>query len=395
MTNSIHTTQGHTTQGHSTQGHSTQGHTRHLAAIYGLMHALVDWCTVTAIFRASGVSDSDTFGPFELVLGYDLLAFGLQLPLGMVVDRLRVVRAALISGLILTFGGLLLIEHAPVATMLVAGIGNALFHLGAGAFVLVAAQGRAAPAGVFVAPGALGLGLGMWMGRDADLAIWPLVALLAIALAVALRLRNPRTDGSEQPARPVGSGTQARLTLWWSVLGLLVASIMVRSFVGFAGGRGCPPGLLLAFGIPIAGFVGKLVGGLISDRIGWLETSVGALLLSAPILAFAGHTPAGLLPGLVVFQVTMPVTLTAAYLLFPRSPATAFGLPCLGLIVGSLPTFFDEPDQVYSQPLFLGLILASAAACYGALRWLGVGRAYRGLDERPGVSPLASSRPFV
>ncbi len=364
-----------------------------LPIVYGAMHLLVDLTTVTAITRAAGFAEGDVLGPFGLVLGYDLLAFGLQLPLGYVVDRLGALRGALLAGLMLSGVGLALVPHSAAATMVVAGVGNALFHLGAGALVLVGARGRAAPAGVFVAPGALGLGLGMALGRAADLPTWPLFLALAAAMVTAWRVRNPRAQNPLKFNDPAATTfiPNERAALWWTVLGLLLASVMVRSFVGFAGARGCPKSLVLLMGIPLAGFLGKTLGGLVSDRIGWLETSVGALLLSAPMIAFTGATPWGLLPGLVIFQATMPVTLTAAYLLMPRYPATAFGLPCLGLVVGALPTFFDDMG-VYARALFLALILGSALACWLALRGLGIARGYRRIGQiAPAVDGLAGA----
>jgi hypothetical protein len=82
-------------------------------------------------------------------------------------------------------------------------------------------------------------------------------------------------------------------------------------------------------------------------------------------------------PALLIFQATMPVTLTAVYLLFPARPATAFGLPCLGLIAGALPTFFPAGRHLYGSHSFLVLILLSALAMLIALWLLGV-RTHRG-----------------
>jgi hypothetical protein len=40
------------------------------------------------------------------------------------------------------------------------------------------------------------------------------------------------------------------------------------------------------FGVAAAAFAGKAFGGILSDRFGWIKISVGALLISAPLLAF-------------------------------------------------------------------------------------------------------------
>ena len=154
----------------------------------------------------------------------------------------------------------------------------------------------------------------------------------------------------------------------------LLVSVAVRSFVGFGGPYEVPKTVTMKVGLPLAGFAGKLAGGFVADRAGWLETSVVALLVSAPLIAFAGSSPSIMLGGLLLFQTTMPVTLVAVYLLLPTRPATAFGLPCLALIAGALPTFYPAGQQLYGAHTFLALILTSAVAVVVGLRLLGVRR---------------------
>jgi MFS transporter, FSR family, fosmidomycin resistance protein len=352
-----------------------------LAAVYGAMHMAVDFATVTSVYRAARsvglgaglpVAGGLGLGPFELVLGYDLMAFGLQLPLGILTDLLKGARIALVGGLVLALAGLCAIPVSAVATMVLAGLGNALFHLGAGAVVLSAAQGRAGPAGVFVAPGALGLGLGIWFGRTGVAPAWPIAGLVVAGLVASFFLRHPEPEGV--PLAPAHTpANELKRAAWLAVLALLVVSVGIRSFVGFAGTYQCnKTSLLIMAGVPVAGFLGKLFGGFVSDRLGWIDTTVGALLVSAPLIAYSGGSPYAAVVGLLIFQMTMPVTLTAAYVALPTMPATAFGLPCLALIAGALPTFYPWGRAVYGSHLFLGLILASALAIYLALVLLGI-----------------------
>jgi MFS transporter, FSR family, fosmidomycin resistance protein len=345
-----------------------------LAVILGVMHASVDFGSVSAVMRASRVAESDLLTPFAVVIGYDLIAFALQAPLGLLVDRFKASRWALLVGLLLTAASLLLVGVSAPVTMIVAGLGNALFHLGAGALVLIASQGRAGPSGLFVAPGALGLGLGIWLGRRASSPLWPLTVLLLACWVVAAWIRTDRATAP--PPRPrAGSVTPLIVA---GILCALLVSVTVRSFVGFGGCYQCHKTLLIVFGIPIAGFGGKLIGGLISDRVGWLETSVAALLISAPLIAFSHGSPYVALPGLLIFQITMPVTLSAVYLLLPKWPATSFGLPPLALVAGAIPTFYPQGKQLFGSALFFTLICVSAAAMIVGLALLGIRRGFRG-----------------
>jgi hypothetical protein len=101
-----------------------------------------------------------------------------------------------------------------------------------------------------------------------------------------------------------------------------------------------------------------------------LSTSVGALLLSLPLIAFLGHLPVALITGFLLFQMTMPVTLTAVERLMPGRPGTAFGLACLALIAGSLAAFSRPVQEWYSSGFFTALIAASALALWVSLRLL-------------------------
>ncbi|MBI4950706.1 MAG: hypothetical protein HY908_01615 [Myxococcales bacterium] len=354
---------------------------RHAAPIHGAMHFVVDATSVGTTMAAVGLHGLTLEDAYLLVLAYDLLAFAPQFAIGLVTDRLRAPRPVLQAGLVLTALGAGLLPFGPVVAMVLVGLGNALFHVGASVFALSVAPHRAAPAGVFVAPGALGLGLGMWLGNRGAFEPWPFVAALGVCLGVATVVQSPELPyaaAGTGTAPHTGSGptphvgpTEPTHAAAWLVFSLLCLSIAVRAFVGMGGAYACPKGSLVALGLPLAAFGGKALGGWLADRLGWVETGVGALVVSAPLIAFGGAHTEVVLAGLFFFQMTMPVTLAAAVRVTPARPGFAFGLTCLALVSGSIPSFLDETRTLYGPPLFLGLVLASAAALYAALRLLG------------------------
>ena len=358
-----------------------------LAAIYGAIHALIDLTTVSVIFRTIAVHQLAPQHAFAIVLGYDLIAFGTQFVLGLVADRFRAARAAVLCGIALSGCAILALPVHELGAMTLAGIGNALFHLGAGALVLHLHPCRAAPSGVFVAPGALGLGLGLYLGKHDSLGpLWPLLIALALSLLLAAFVRNPVAPAAPASA-PSSASPSLRLPV---VVGLLMLSVAVRSAVGMGASFQCPPSSALLLGIPLAAFAGKSLGGFLSDRLGWSRTSVGALLLSAPLIALGGSQIWLLLPGLVLFQMTMPVTLAATALAMPRRAATAFGLTTLALVLGALPTFFDWGKAWYGSTTFVVLIVISAASVYAALRWLGGPQGSQRQASVPGLDASGS-----
>ena len=109
----------------------------------------------------------------------------------------------------------------------------------------------------------------------------------------------------------------------------------------------------------------------LAARFGWIETSVAALLLSAPLLAFGGSNVGLIVVGMLLFQMTMPVTVSAIGLVHPDRPAFAFGIACLALVLGALPTFYGSVRVHYGPLAFVLLSVLSTASVYGGLRLLG------------------------
>lgn len=342
--------------------------TRLLPAIYGALHALVDAASVTVVLRACRLHDLDPAVAFALVVAYDVIAFGSQLIFGWIIDRLCRPRQATMVGLGLTAACIALLPVSPYAAMACAGVGNSLFHLGAGASVLNLGLDRSSSAGIFVAPGVLGLGFGLYYGKTPSLGpVWPLAILLMLGFAiVAWMLRGPETPRKAPsfttPGMPNGS----------LILLLLLGSIAIRSLVGMSASRGVPRSEWLLPGIAIAAFAGKSIGGILADRYGWIVVTVGALVLSAPWIAMGRQNLPSLLLGLPLFQMTMPVTLVAVARVMPRYPATAFGLTCLALLLGALPTMFAWGLATCSSTMLPVWIALSAVFLYAGLRPIAV-----------------------
>ena len=83
---------------------------------------------------------------------------------------------------------------------------------------------------------------------------------------------------------------------------------------------------------------GKCIGGFASDRFGEVRSATVTLSAAAAALIFSAFPLPGAL-GLLLFNMSMPVTLYAARDILREGRATAFGLLTLGLFLGMLPAF--------------------------------------------------------
>ena len=163
-------------------------HLRLLA--YSLGHFWVDFsCALLMFSRLSGQS-----GWALCVLLYNFCAFALQMPVGLLADRWeRKGRTAALGCGLAALGWVL----PPFLAAVIAGVGNACFHVGGGIQVLNDGGDRAAPLGVFVSPGAFGIFFGTLLGSRSAFPGWLTgVGLLLFALSFVL-LRTEIGDSLE------------------------------------------------------------------------------------------------------------------------------------------------------------------------------------------------------
>lgn len=302
-----------------------------IAAVLGLFHLIVDAASLAILTNTAAPGALGWDDTCRMFLLYDGLAFALQLPLGLLSDRFRACGLLAAGGLAATAVAILIAPHQQLAVIVV-GVGNALFHVGAGAIVLRNCGGRATTPGIFVAPGALGLFLGARLGQAGlphSILLGLFVALVALAALKISRISQPR-----QPALHARRGGARFAPLALCVI-LLTLSVAVRSMTGgmlrewWAG-----PASGMALILVTAAVAGKMFGGILADWLGGrMLCAVALMVLAALIVPAASHAALAAI-GMVLIQLTMAVTLTAVYVAMPSHPGTAFALASLALVIG-------------------------------------------------------------
>jgi hypothetical protein len=340
----------------------TPGNNHLCAWTYGTVHALIDASSAVVVYCGARMHGLSGPASFQLVVAYNVIAFGAQPLLGICIDFLRASRIALIAGPVLVLAALPATHFSALWGMVLVATGNALFHLGGGAIVLASRPGSAALPGIFVGPGAFGLSIGVWLGSKGIFPLMPFIAALTAAIAVLYVVRPAANSMSlEKKSKTV--------PFFWPAIVLLLVSIFIRALIGNRSGINALLGHpLFWFGLGLSACMGKILGGMIADRLGWTKTVILALTLSAPLIVFAGNMHIMVIAGMFLFQMSMPVTLAALALWLPGKPAFAFGLACLALLFGTLPGFFEETRIHFTPFLIVALIGVSAICIYAALR---------------------------
>lgn len=322
--------------------------------IYSLGHFWVDFSCALMMFTCLPAQGEWA----QCVLLYNFCAFALQMPLGLLADRLGR------NGWLAAMGCFLAVPGwgmTPLPAAVAAGLGNACFHVGGGVQVLSDCEDRAAPLGVFVSPGAFGIYLGALLGRGAAFPGWLAAAgLLLFGLCfVLLEVRRGRPSGA--PAELV----LERHALWALVCCALV--VVLRSYLGMAMTFSWKTGGW-ALGLSCAVVLGKAAGGLLGDRLGMMRASALSLGLSAVLFCLSALPLAGV-AAVFLFNMTMPVTLWAAARLLPGGRGFAFGLLTFALFLGFLPVWLGWPALFRG-----GAGYAAGAVCSMGLLLLGLRR---------------------
>jgi FSR family fosmidomycin resistance protein-like MFS transporter len=354
-----------------------------LAVLAGT-HALVDACCATLVFSLLHIYPLSAAVYLRMVVGYNILAFALQPLCGWLTDRFRAPRAGALLGILFTGAALVALLRDPWVTTIFAGLGNALYHIGGGSAALTMRPGRAAPSGYFVAPGALGLAAGAALGGRGVPVLWPFAILLCVA---AICVGKSVFPDSGQMRRRTFEVHENGGTV---IVPLLLVSVTLRSFTGCAAGSVWQGNRPVLCGLVVAAACGKALGGLLSDRLGWRWTGVGALLLSALFYLLGADTAVFALGGMLLFQMTMPVTLAALYSMFPGRPGGTFGLCCLALIVGTTPAFFPFGNSLSLHRFLLPAVFISAVTLFAGLRLLSDGRSNRLRKKNEGLFETVS-----
>ena len=328
-----------------------------LLMLYSLAHFWVDLSCAFLAFRF--LAGAPNF--LLCLLLYNFCAFALQMPLGLWADGLNRNGVVAASGCVLAAAAFLV--PVPLAAAVVAGTGNALFHLGGGIDVLNTSEKKAAALGIFVSPGAVGLYVGtLWGGGTVMSTLLPPLGLLLLAGGILLLCR--RTLGSfcsgNAPVETALAGGG------WLALVPLFLVVVLRSWMGL--GQSFPWKDQWGVVLVIALALGKAAGGFLMDAIGPRRAAGWSLGLAAVLYCFSGDPFPGLL-AVFFFNMTMPMTLWAAARILPGAKGFGFGLLTFALFMGYLPVYLGWP-AVFAQ----SWACAGAAAVSLAVLWWPLGR---------------------
>ncbi len=328
--------------------------------VYALAHALLDFACAFAYFANAAPNFSDWA---VLALIYNLCAFGLQAPLGILADKLNYNAALAILGCLVAAVGCGFVLH-PLALVILAGLGSALFYVGSGTEILNYSQNKCLPVSIFLASGAVGWHFGTTVGctQPTEAAVWPILAILTAAAVIAV-FQYKKDPSFKSENLSTQSWDLSKIACAASLLLILVT--VLRSYIN------C--GLALAWAkdypwvVMLAIFIGQIAGGFFSDHFGLMKTASFSLLISAILFTWSENLAVGLL-AVLGLAMSAPIAFWTLAKIMPNKRGLSFGLLGGAMFLGFLPLDFNIVPLAQTPYGYIVGSLLMLAGLYIALR---------------------------
>lgn len=307
-----------------------------IAVLFGTAHGLNDFIAGYLLAHLSSVSTNWQLNTLSFLV-YSLLAFGGQLPAGMLVDKVRKIRGFSMLSLLLMVAAIAISYLNIYAAILFSGFASAFIHVCGGTACYLSDNKSATLSGIFTAPGVVGLITGgIAAGLHFEyfhLFVLPLVLLLVWLMKEELPVYVAKPESDEAPLLDSHDFFMLILlmaiafrSLWWNVV-----HMMCFNYDAWLLGIGCSAG------------AGKLLGGYISDKVDWKKFIF--ISMSGAVLSL--HIGRDYFPlmcvGVALLQSAVPLTLLLMQQYLQSTPATASGLSLgIAIVLAGLPAYTEQ-----------------------------------------------------
>lgn len=312
----------------------------------GYLYFYIHFVTEAACFYLLSSIVGDSLILWSAPLVYDALAFMPQSIIGYISDKnprikfgfLGLVLMALAIAVFSLFQSL-----SVFVSIVILCLGNVCTHVAGAEVTLRSSNGRIAPAAIFVAGGSFGVITGRLLAGVAP--YWFIIMLVLSAipftyLAETYRKKKDVCHEFNYANRKVPAGI---------VLLLAVIVVMIRGYMGYGIPTSWNKTVFQMILLYVSMGIGKALGGILCDKIGIRKTAVLSVLGALPFLLFGDNIMLISLIGVMLFSMTMSITLALVVSILQKTPGLAFGLTTIGLFLGSLPIFFFKLSNLFSN----------------------------------------------
>lgn len=284
---------------------------------------------------------------------YNILAFGGQYPIAILMERFNDTKKLLVFSYLLNVLALTVFLFLPFISILLAGVASAIYHVAGGTYC--AENNKATHIGLFAAPGIAGLVAGGYLSwKQVD--IIPIVVPVAVVFLLGLMkisfIKPVARTNEEQTV-----GKKYSLDTHDIIMILLLLIISLRSVTWNVFQMIHENNFEWLIAIALAAAAGKIVGGWLADKIGWRLYAISSVILATALLSFFRKELILFCIGIGLLQSGIPATTSLLVNSLKgktsKGVALSFGT---AIIIGSAASIFPAQQILLQTP---SLLLAS------------------------------------
>ena len=310
-----------------------------IGILYFFIHFIIE---ITSFYIVSLYTDSNLV--WMLALMYDFFAFVPQGLFGYLKDKDFKINSA-ITGMLLSTISLIMIyfNFNAILVILVLSIGNCMVHIEGAETTLKSSNGKMTPSAIFVSGGSFGVITGklLAMYKVPIPIIIVINVLMLIPIFICNRyeseISNKKLESYHFSNKKINSKT---------IITLAVFVVIVRAYMGYGIPTTWNKTLVQTILLYCSMGIGKAMGGILIDSIGIKKTALLSTIGSLPFLVFGNNIMTISLIGIMMFSMTMAITLGIIVSELKKYPGVAFGFTTLGLFLGSLPIFVFRVNSI-------------------------------------------------
>ena len=281
---------------------------------------------------------------------YNILAFGGQYPVAILVEKLKDTKKLLVLSYLLNAVALVTFLFVPAISIILAGIASAMYHVAGGTYC--AQNNKATNIGLFAAPGIAGLVAGGYLSWKQAYIIPVLLPVTLVFLFGLLKMSFTNEVAEKNDDEP---RKQKHLFDTHDIIMiLLLLVISLRSVTWNVFQLIYENNFEWLIAIALAAAAGKIFGGWLADRIGWRLYALGSVILATPLLSFFKKELILFCIGVGLLQSGIPAT--TSLLIHSLKGKTSKGIALsfgTAIIIGSAAIIFPVKLLLLQTPYIL------------------------------------------
>ena len=307
--------------------------------LYFYIHFIVE---VVCFFYLSRITN-DSYYVWLIPFIYDGVAFVPQSIIGYISDKYPKINMGIIGIILLVISYLIygLTNISIFISLIILCLGNAFLHISGAEATIKSSNGKLSPSAIFVSGGSFGVITGKLLSKSM---INPLILIIPILSMIPFVLLSDRYVDKNSKADKynyVKESISPKLVIFTAVL-----VVIIRGYMGYGIPTSWNKTVVQTIIFFVTMGIGKALGGILSDIFGIRKVAIFSTLAAIPFLCFGDNVMIISLLGVMMFSMTMAITLAILVSKLKESVGLAFGLTTIGLFLGTVPIFFIKLNMI-------------------------------------------------